>query len=121
MTSYKARLMNKDQAYESLVNGYEYPLINVTAITSAGSPITTQMWNANLSQVRRSVSRWQQDCAQDNHDIIRVFTHIRDTERGSATIEWKWWSGVESLEYLDTLEVHAPPLLDEANTSRAAD
>ena len=116
MTSYKARLMNKNQAYRSLNNRWKYALINVTAITEAGSPITTQLWRSSLADVECSVSRWAK-----SDSIFRVFTQIIDDERGSSLVEWKWWGGSQDLDYLDTLEVHAPPLLDEANTSRAAD
>ena len=84
-----------------------YPLINVTAITSAGSPITTQMWQGSLAEVQRRVKVWQKDCSSDHQNIIRVFTQIIDDERGSSTIEWKWWGGSENLEYLDTLDVYS--------------
>lgn len=49
-------------------------LINVTAIQSNGSPITTQMWDASMDDVEKRVMVWHADSF--NESIIRVFVCV---------------------------------------------
>ena len=86
---------------EPTITGAPFWLINVTAITSEGSPITCQLWRASVSDVITSVRR--SDADKDAAPVIRVFTHIvrgietvtSGPERGATrptdcTIEWDW-------------------------------